>query len=79
MARTNDPHSATSQFFINAVDNPYLNFKEEKDSGWGYCVFGEMTDGEEVLDKISRVKTTLVDYHRDVPEEEIVIESITID
>ena len=58
MARTSDPHSASSQFFINVVDNNFLNFTSESGNGWGYCVFGKVTEGMDVVDKIKTVPTT---------------------
>ncbi|WP_333608785.1 peptidylprolyl isomerase, partial [Arsukibacterium sp.] len=57
MARTNDPHSATCQFFINVADNDFLNFSSETSSGWGYCVFGEVVEGMDVIDEIKKVAT----------------------
>ncbi len=78
MARTSDPHSATSQFFINVNNNDFLNFKSPTEAGWGYCVFGEVTDGIDVVDKIKSVKTTTKSYHQDVPVEDVVIEKIEI-
>lgn len=73
MARTNDPHSATAQFFINATDNEFLNFKSESGSGWGYAVFGKVVDGTDVVDKIEQVKTGRSGFHNDVPLEDVVI------
>lgn len=73
MARTSDPHSATAQFFINVVDNTFLNFSGENPQGYGYCVFGEVTDGMDVVDSIVKAKTTIRKGHADVPEEEISI------
>ncbi len=67
MARTNDPHSATSQFFINTKDNSFLNFSGKNLNGWGYCVFGKVTAGQEVVDSIEKLKTTRVGYYADVP------------
>jgi peptidyl-prolyl cis-trans isomerase B (cyclophilin B) len=67
MARTNDPHSATSQFFINTKDNAFLNHKAPKGQDWGYCVFGKVIEGAEVVDAISKVQTRSVGYHEDVP------------
>ncbi|WP_100642911.1 peptidylprolyl isomerase [Alteromonas facilis] len=78
MARTNDPHSATAQFFINLVDNDFLDFRNETMNGWGYCVFGEVTEGMDIVDKMSGVKTGNHGYHADVPVEPILIESVTI-
>ena len=73
MARTSDPHSATAQFFINANDNEFLNFKSESASGWGYTVFGKVVGGTEVVDAIERVKTGNKGSHNDVPLEDVVI------
>ena len=78
MARTQDPHSASAQFFINAADNDFLNFRAENTQGWGYCVFGKVVDGIEVLDKIKGVKTANSGFHQDVPVEAIVIEKVEI-
>ncbi|MDG6894778.1 peptidylprolyl isomerase [Volucribacter amazonae] len=79
MARTADPHSATAQFFINTVDNDFLDFKSESMQGWGYCVFGEVVGGMEIVDKISKVKTGNYGFHQDVPKEEVVITSVSVD
>jgi peptidyl-prolyl cis-trans isomerase B (cyclophilin B) len=73
MARTNDPHSATAQFFINTVDNDFLDFRGKAPSGWGYAVFGEVVDGMDVVDKIREVKTTMRGPHQDVPAEDVII------
>ena len=73
MARTNDPHSAAAQFFINVVDNDFLNYKAKTAEGWGYCVFGHVVEGMDVVDKIAKAHTTAKAGHRDVPEEEVVI------
>lgn len=78
MARTMDPHSATAQFFINVSDNDFLNFSGENMQGWGYAVFGRVTDGEEVLEKIRNVPTGSKAGHQDVPTDPIVIESVTV-
>jgi peptidyl-prolyl cis-trans isomerase B (cyclophilin B) len=78
MARTGDPHSATAQFFINIKDNDFLNFKSETPQGWGYCVFGRVTDGMDVIDKIRVVKTTSRGGHQDVPAEAVTISGLTI-
>ena len=78
MARTMDPHSATSQFFINHKDNGFLNHTGETSQGWGYAVFGKVTEGMEVVDKIADVPTGSSGAYQDVPEEVITIESITI-
>lgn len=79
MARTPDPHSATAQFFINVADNDFLNFRAETPDGWGYCVFGKVTDGMDVVDKIKGVDTGNKGYHQDVPVEDVVIESVEVD
>lgn len=76
MARTNDPHSATAQFFINLVDNDFLNYSGNHPSGFGYCVFGEVIEGMEVVDAIAKVKTGKQAGHADVPEEIIKVHSI---
>jgi peptidyl-prolyl cis-trans isomerase B (cyclophilin B) len=78
MARTSDPHSATAQFFINVVDNEFLNFKAPTGNGWGYTVFGEVTEGKEVVDKIKAVKTGNQGFHQDVPLEAVLIEKATV-
>ncbi|MEL0006880.1 MAG: peptidylprolyl isomerase [Halieaceae bacterium] len=78
MARTQDPHSATAQFFINVQDNDFLNHTAENIQGWGYAVFGKVTDGEDVLDKIRCVQTGSQMGHQDVPMEPIIIESIAL-
>jgi peptidyl-prolyl cis-trans isomerase B (cyclophilin B) len=74
MARTNDPHSATAQFFINVVDNDFLNFRAPSGNGWGYCVFGKVTEGLDVVDKIRSVRTGRSGFHQDVPVEDVIIE-----
>jgi len=73
MARTSDPHSASAQFFINTNDNAFLNFSSETDDGWGYCVFGEVVEGSETVDKIEDTPTTTKAGHQNVPEEPVVI------
>ena len=78
MARTNDPHSATAQFFINVNDNAFLNHRSPTMDGWGYCVFGKVTDGMDVVDKIKNVSTTSHGYHQDVPVEDVIIESVEV-
>ena len=78
MARTNDPHSATAQFFINVADNDFLNFKSESPQGWGYAVFGKVTEGMDVVNKIKGVKTGTSGFHQDVPKEDVVIQSVTV-
>ena len=78
MARTNDPHSATAQFFINVADNDFLNFRAENAKGWGYCVFAEVVEGMDVVDKIKAVSTGRSGFHQDVPREDIIINSVTV-
>ncbi len=78
MARTNDPHSATAQFFINVIDNDFLNFKAPSGSGWGYCVFGEVKDGMDVIDSIKSVPTGNHGFHQNVPANAVVIEKVEI-
>ncbi len=78
MARTMDPHSATSQFFINHKDNAFLNHTGETSQGWGYAVFGMVTEGMDVVDQIAEVATGSSGAYQDVPEEVITIESVTI-
>ena len=78
MARTMDPHSATSQFFINHKDNAFLNHTGETSQGWGYAVFGMVTEGMDVVDQIAEVTTGSSGAYQDVPEEVITIESVTI-
>ncbi|PPE70311.1 peptidyl-prolyl cis-trans isomerase [Caldimonas thermodepolymerans] len=73
MARTQVPHSATAQFFINVADNDFLNFRSESLQGWGYAVFGKVVEGTEVVDKIKGVKTGRKGFHDDVPLEDVVI------
>ncbi len=73
MARTNDPNSATAQFFINAKDNDFLNFKSPSSAGWGYCVFGKVVKGMDVVDAIEKVKTGTKGWHDDVPLEAVTI------
>ena len=73
MARTSDPHSATAQFFINVVDNTFLNFSAENAQGFGYCVFGEVVEGMDVVDSIAKEKTGNRMGHGDVPVEDVVI------
>ena len=76
MARTNDPHSATAQFFINAKDNGFLNHTAPTGQGWGYCVFGKVTEGLDVLEAIEKVATTSRAGHQDVPQDDVVIENV---
>lgn len=78
MARTSIPDSATAQFFINVADNDFLNHTSPTPSGWGYCVFGKVTSGMDVVDKIKAVKTTSRAGHQDVPVEPVVIEKAEI-
>jgi peptidyl-prolyl cis-trans isomerase B (cyclophilin B) len=79
MARTPDPHSASAQFFINVADNDFLNFRAQTQDGWGYCVFGKVVEGMDVVDKIKGVQTGNKGYHQDVPLEDVVIESVEVD
>ena len=78
MARTSDPNSATSQFFINLVDNDFLNFTAPTMQGYGYAVFGKVTDGLEVVDAIAKVRTGDVGYYQNVPEEPVLIRKVSI-
>ena len=78
MARTMEPHSASSQFFINVKDNDFLNHSAKTTQGWGYCVFGKVSAGTEVVDKIKGVATGSSGFHQDVPTEAIVIEKVTV-
>ena len=78
MARTNDPHSATAQFFINVVDNDFLNFQAPRGNGWGYCVFGEVKDGMDVIDSIKNVKTGNHGFHQNVPIDAVIIEKVEV-
>jgi peptidyl-prolyl cis-trans isomerase B (cyclophilin B) len=73
MARTSDPHSATAQFFINAKDNDFLDHKGPSPQGWGYCVFGKVVAGTEVVDAIAKVPTGSTGFHQDVPKDDVVI------
>ena len=74
MARTSDPHSASAQFFINVADNDFLNFRAPSANGWGYCVFGRVVEGMDVVEKIKGVRTGNAGFHQDVPVEDVVIE-----
>lgn len=74
MARTSDPHSATAQFFINVADNDFLNHKSPTPSGWGYCVFGEVVEGMDVVHSIAKTRTGNHGMHQDVPETPVVIQ-----
>ena len=78
MARTNEPHSASSQFFINLNDNDFLNHTAPNAQGWGYAVFGEVCDGMDVVDVIRKVKTGNAGFHQDVPTEDVTIEKATV-
>ena len=78
MARTNDPHSATAQFFINLVDNDFLDFRSPSGNGWGYCVFGAVVEGLDVVDAMAKAPTGNKGFHQDVPKEAIVIEKAEI-
>jgi peptidyl-prolyl cis-trans isomerase B (cyclophilin B) len=79
MARTSDPHSATAQFFINTKDNAFLNHKAPNAQGWGYCVFGKVTEGMEVVQEIEKVATGARGGHQDVPKDDVVIEKVTVE
>ncbi|OGA00645.1 MAG: cyclophilin [Betaproteobacteria bacterium RBG_19FT_COMBO_58_11] len=78
MARTSDPNSATAQFFINASNNDFLNYTSPTPQGWGYCVFGKVVEGQDVVDKIRKVRTGNKGGHQDVPLEDVVIESAEV-
>nr|VFK55439.1 MAG: peptidyl-prolyl cis-trans isomerase B (cyclophilin B) [Candidatus Kentron sp. TUN]VFK55496.1 MAG: peptidyl-prolyl cis-trans isomerase B (cyclophilin B) [Candidatus Kentron sp. TUN]VFK61624.1 MAG: peptidyl-prolyl cis-trans isomerase B (cyclophilin B) [Candidatus Kentron sp. TUN] len=78
MARTSDPHSATSQFFINANDNDFLNYKSPAESGWGYCVFGKIVDGASVSEAINKVATGNSKGYDDVPIDNVILEKAEI-
>ncbi|MBF6989857.1 peptidylprolyl isomerase [Cupriavidus sp. IK-TO18] len=78
MARTNAPHSATAQFFINVVDNDFLNFTSPTPQGFGYAVFGKVVEGTDVVDQIKGVRTGSSGFHQDVPLEDVVIEKATV-
>jgi peptidyl-prolyl cis-trans isomerase B (cyclophilin B) len=78
MARTSDPHSATAQFFINVANNDFLNHTGQNQQGWGYCVFGKVTGGTEVVDNIQKVTTGNRGGHQDVPVEDVVIEKAEV-
>ena len=79
MARTPDPHSASSQFFVNLTDNDFLNFRDESQAGYGYCVFGKVTEGMDTVESIATVETGSNGPHQDVPREPVLIESVTIE
>ncbi|MDR0672247.1 MAG: peptidylprolyl isomerase [Zoogloeaceae bacterium] len=78
MARTSDPHSASAQFFINVVDNDFLDFRTPSGNGWGYCVFGGVAEGLEVVDRIKAVRTASKGGHQDVPVEDVWIEKAEV-
>jgi len=78
MARTPDPHSASSQFFINTSNNAFLNHRNKTDDGWGYCVFGKVIDGIDIVEKIEETPTTRRSGYQDVPEQVVLIESVTV-
>jgi len=78
MARTMDPDSATAQFFINVKDNDFLNHSAKTQQGWGYCVFGKVVEGTDVVDKIKGVKTSTTGFHQDVPEEPVIITGVSV-
>lgn len=78
MARTSDPHSASAQFFINVADNGFLDHRAPTADGWGYCVFGRVTDGLETIEKIAKVKTTRRMGHDDVPVDDVIIEKVEV-
>jgi peptidyl-prolyl cis-trans isomerase B (cyclophilin B) len=79
MARTPNPHSATAQFFINVANNSFLNFRSATPDGFGYCVFGQVTEGQSVVDAIKKVATGNRAGHADVPKEDVVILSATVE
>jgi peptidyl-prolyl cis-trans isomerase B (cyclophilin B) len=79
MARTSDPHSATAQFFINTVNNDFLDFKSESPQGWGYAVFGKVVEGMDTVTQIEKVRTGVKSGMRDVPLAEVVINSVTVE
>ena len=78
MARTGDPHSATAQFFINVKNNDFLNFTSPNGNGWGYCVFGKVVEGMDVVDRIKSVATGTKGFHQDVPDEDVVIQKAEV-
>ena len=78
MARTNDPHSGSSQFFVNVTDNAFLDFKAPSGSSWGYTVFGKVSDGTDVLEKIKNVKTSTMGGHQNVPVDDVVVSKAVI-
>lgn len=78
MARTMEPHSASAQFFVNLKDNDFLNHRSKDVEGWGYCVFGKVVEGMDTVDKIASVATGSAGFHQDVPQESVVIETVTV-
>jgi peptidyl-prolyl cis-trans isomerase B (cyclophilin B) len=76
MARTSDPHSATAQFFINVADNTFLNHTAQTPQGWGYCVFGRVVEGHDVVDRIKGVRTGASGFHRDIPVDDVLINRV---
>ncbi len=78
MARTSDPHSASSQFFINLNDNHFLDHTAENSQGWGYCVFGKIVNGMDIVDKIAQAKTTTRSGHENVPVDDVIIEKVIV-
>jgi len=79
MARTSEPHSATSQFFINVADNDFLNFRNETQNGYGYCAFAKVVKGMDIVNAISLINTVNRGYHQDVPEDDIIILKTTVE
>ena len=78
MARTNDPHSASSQFFINVTDNAFLDFKAPSGNSWGYTVFGKVVSGTDVVDRIKDVRTGNSGFHQNVPVDDVVVNKASI-
>ena len=78
MARTSDPHSATAQFFVNVADNDFLNHRAATPEAFGYCVFGKVVEGSDVVDKITKVRTGSRGFHQDVPAEDVVIQKAEV-
>jgi peptidyl-prolyl cis-trans isomerase B (cyclophilin B) len=78
MARTSDPHSATAQFFFNVVNNNFLNYRTANQDGYGYCVFGKVVEGRDVVDKIKAVPTSNRGFHQDVPTKDVVLEKASV-
>lgn len=78
MARTSDPHSASAQFFFNVKNNDFLNFRAATTEGYGYCVFGQISEGREVIDKIKAVATGKRGFHQDVPNEDVVVKKAEV-